>query len=285
MAVNFRFGAFMRVFSTYAGLSIGKGPIILTIGKFDGLHLGHLALLSEAKRYADQLKGTLVVITFKNHPLEVLNRQAAISKIYSQSHKLKLFEEHGVDVVIELEFTVDFSNLTAEQFIEELYKHLQFKILVLGHDARIGKGRQGNSNAMLEISKKFRFKLEYIQPFQCDGKIVSSSLIKQAILRGDLKEAAKLLGRKFSLWLPDGLLKVHKGFAVPPELLVNLCLPPKGSYPVEVCQDHLEDSAIAHVDEHKGHAEIVLHLPVCIDPKMPLEIVFYYTETIICLSC
>ncbi|MBA3603975.1 MAG: FAD synthetase family protein [Parachlamydiaceae bacterium] len=221
----------VKVFSCYKDMPRHLTPIVLTIGNFDAVHLGHCAVLKNAKKIADDIDGHLCVLTFSSHPIEVLRPGTTLPKLCTQLHKLSLFEKQNVDVVIFFEFTVSFSLQTAAEFLSSLHGYISFDALVLGHDALVGKDRLGDSAEMQEIAVQLGFKLNYVPPYQVDGTLVSSSAIRRAIQIGDLDNAEKMVGRKFSV-----LTEV----AVVNELQViladasSLCLPPEGVYPVKV---------------------------------------------------
>lgn len=183
----------MIVYTSEEPLPNTLSPAVLTIGNFDGVHCGHRSLLRQARALATQIGGFLVVLTFSNHPLDVLRPQARISRLCSLTEKLNRLQQEGVDVVILREFTPSFAAQTAEQFLCQLHTALPFKILMLGHDARIGSDRQGNTPAMQKLTVALGFDLQYVAPFELDGKVVSSTLIRQFMADGDLLTAKKML--------------------------------------------------------------------------------------------
>lgn len=221
----------MEVFSSYQEISAEWAPLVLTIGKFDSVHLGHRLLLDLAKTKASEIKGYLCVLTFANHPAEVLKKGVSVQKLCTRAHQLKLFSESGVDGVVLLEFTQQFGQQTAKQFIESLYAQRPFKSLVLGYDASLGCDRQGNTLAMHELAEKIGFELQYSHPCTSEGLIISSSLIRNAIKKGDLATVEKMLGRKYSILT---YIAEESGNKITLDIGENLCLPPPGVYPVEV---------------------------------------------------
>ena len=175
-------------------------PVALTIGNFDGVHKGHQAVLNRVKELAIQENEHSIVLTFLNHPSRVLRPEVNLAMLCTQKHKIKLLKEQNIDATLLIEFTHEFSQQTAEQFLENLYSHFPFKHLVLGHDAVIGKDRQGDPNHIKDLAKQLNFQLEYIPPYISDKTIISSSIVREKIRKGELADAEKLLGRKYSIY-------------------------------------------------------------------------------------
>lgn len=234
----------MKVFSSYNEISADWVPLILTIGKFDFVHLGHRSLLDQARTTAAQMEGYLCVITFANHPIEVLKKGVSVQKLCTRAHQLKLFSESGVDGVILFEFTKEFGQQTAEQFIQSFYQQRPFNALVLGYDASLGSDRQGNTPVMHELARKFGFELQYSEPYKSEGMIISSSLIRSAIKSGDLTTVEKMLGRKYSILAYAAAESSHQIIV---DIREDLCLPPSGIYPVTVFCEGSEFSANAAI--------------------------------------
>ncbi|MGZ3633868.1 MAG: bifunctional riboflavin kinase/FAD synthetase [Parachlamydiaceae bacterium] len=221
----------MKIFSSYNETPSNSKSIVFTIGNFDAVHLGHCALLQQAKQRARDIQGKLLVLTFSNHPIEVLKLGNRIPKLCTLPHKLRLLEEQEVDETILFDFTITFAQQTADAFLSTLRDHFSFDRLILGHDARIGSDRLANSPFMQELAKKHHFVLEYIPPRMHQGQIISSSVIRHFIKHGDLATAKTMLGRSFSI------LTTVKHLS-PTECVLNgiadLCLPPIGEYQVIV---------------------------------------------------
>lgn len=230
----------MEVFSSYHEIPVDWNPLVLTIGKFDSVHLGHSSLLEQARATANRLQGHLCVLTFVNHPIEVLKKGSKIQRLCTPIHQLKLMSESGVDGVLLLKFTKQFAKQTAEQFIDSIYQHRPFKALVLGYDARLGSDRQGETSFMYALGDQFGFELHYSIPYANDGIIVSSSLIREAISCGDLALVEKMLGRKYSI---VAIAAEETDCKIVVASLANLCLPPAGVYPVTVFCGETEFSA------------------------------------------
>ncbi|MFC2049050.1 riboflavin biosynthesis protein RibF [Chlamydiota bacterium] len=222
-----------------------KGLLALSIGNFDGIHLGHQAILKRLKELAPQI----AVFTFTNHPAEVL-RGASISRLTTLAHRLALLEKWGVDHVILATFTHAFAEQSAETFLRALKMQIPFSHLILGHDAAIGHDRRRD---LQSLSKPLAFALEYLEPVTLNSQIVSSSAIRKHILAGELKQASALLGRPYSIFatVEPGQGKGREiGFHTANLPVNGLALPPLGVYAVEVHLGNERLPAVANL----GHA-------------------------------
>ncbi|RLA85160.1 MAG: riboflavin biosynthesis protein RibF [Deltaproteobacteria bacterium] len=174
-----------------------KHPVV-TIGSFDGVHLGHQALIRRAIEEARRVKGEAVVLTFNPHPMKVLFPQKRLMLITPHEKKLGLFEDMGVDVVIGHPFTRQLSEKPPEAFVEEiLYRGIRPLKVVVGYNFTFGKGRSGTAETLRDLGNAFGFEVEVLDPFRVDSKPVSSSRIRELILQGDLQGASRLMGRRF----------------------------------------------------------------------------------------
>lgn len=204
-------------------------PVALTIGNFDGVHLGHQAVLKRLKTSASQT----VVLTFSNHPAEVLHH-ATIPRLTTLPHRLALLEQIGIDQVMLIPFTQEFAKQSAETFLTLLKKHIPFTHLILGYDAVIGHDRKRD---LQQLCGTLDFSLEYLPPITHQAQIISSSLIRKHIQNGELDLASSFLGRPYSI-----LSTVQKGHGKGKEIgfqtanlpVEGLVLPPFGVYAVQV---------------------------------------------------
>lgn len=225
-------------------------PVVLSIGNFDGMHLGHKAVLAKAKRIAKEKHHPLAVITFSNHPSEVLRPSEKTPLICTPEHKIKLLQEEGVDLLILLTFTKEFSEQSPEAFLNKVYSSLPFSDLVLGHDATLGKNREGDKERVMACATQLNATVHYIDPLNIEGNVVSSSKIRKAIQAGDFESVAKFLGRKYSTYAP-----IIKGRGVGSPLgyptanisVEGLCLPPQGVYAVKLIYDGKAFAGVANL--------------------------------------
>ncbi len=178
-----------------------ENPTILTIGTFDGVHLGHQKLLARLNELKQQHGLKTVVLTFEPHPRKVLFPEQKDLKIITViDEKLYLLEKYGVDVTVVYPFNKAFSQLEVKDYLEEiLLKQLNVKHLVIGYDHRFGKDRLGDINTLKEHATKYGFTIEEISKQDIDSMAVSSTNIRKAIEAGEIEKANAFLGHSFFL--------------------------------------------------------------------------------------
>jgi len=169
-------------------------PLGLTLGTFDGIHLGHQHLLRELRQKVTD-KGTLALITFTEHPAEVLKNRPPQPMIYNQETKMKLLEQQGVDLVILLDFSPKIFNLSFDEFIQNIRNYYPFTQLVLGKGSAFGKNRMGDELQIKQLGMQMGFEAHYIEKIKKKGELISSGYIRELLKKGDLSGAAELLGR------------------------------------------------------------------------------------------
>ena len=176
-----------------------KRPVLLTIGVFDGVHLGHRFLLDHLIARAKE-KGCLsCVVTFKTHPEKVLGRRATLPWICTLQERVRLLKAAGIDVVVPITFTRDVANLTARDFVVLLKRHLNMCDMVLGPDFALGKGRKGDPEHLRSIGEELGFRVEVVRPARIGSEVISSSAIRQLLAEGDIKRVEQMMGRFFHL--------------------------------------------------------------------------------------
>jgi riboflavin kinase / FMN adenylyltransferase len=176
-------------------------PAIVTIGTFDGVHLGHQKILKRLFELKQETGLKTVVLTFEPHPRKVLfPDQKNLRLITTINEKLELFEKYGVDVAVVYPFTSEFSKLESELYVRQiLIKQLNVNYLVIGYDHRFGKDRQGDIHTLKEFAAAEDFLIEEISAKDIDNIAVSSSKIRKALEEGDLDLATNYLGHRFFL--------------------------------------------------------------------------------------
>lgn len=183
-----------------------KRPV-LAIGVFDGLHLGHRFVIKKTVKQAKRIRGISIVMTFYPHPNHVLRPARYLPFLVSLKHRLKLIESLKVDVCIVVDFTKNFSNLSAQDFVERfIIKNIRPQEIFVGSNFTFGKSRGGHVGLLKKLGDFYGFKTREIAPFKLSGKIISSTLIRSLIKKGNLKKAGLFLGRPVSI-----LGKVIKG--------------------------------------------------------------------------
>ena len=170
-------------------------PSFLTIGNYDGIHLGHQAILKKLIRESKSNNILSSVMTFEPHPREFFSPKLAPTRIISLREKLEYFDELKIDQVSIVNFNDEFSRKSYLDFIEILKKNIQAKKIIIGNDFRFGKQREGNIDKLIDnsIDVCVMNKIEY------KGERVSSTIIRDSLAAGDLKRAAMLLGRSYSI--------------------------------------------------------------------------------------
>lgn len=215
---------------------------VLTIGNFDGVHRGHLALFDTVKARARQVEGQSVVLTFDPHPIKLMKPEKAPPLITPTEQKLQLIDAAGIDVILCLRFTRQFASLSAEDFVQNvLVRKIGIRELVVGYDYAFGRNREGNTASLKAAGRKFGFEVHVMDPVHIDSTLVSSTAIRQLVRAGQLDEAKKLLGRNYQI---TGTVKTGKnrggrllGFPTANLNVVDELVPQRGVYAVEVLTD------------------------------------------------
>ncbi len=178
-----------------------ESPTIVTIGTFDGVHVGHQKILQRLKELKEKTGFKTVVLTFEPHPRKVLfPEQQDLKLITLINEKLELLDKYGVDVTVVYPFSTDFSQLDSELYVKEiLIRQLNVKHLVIGYDHKFGKNRKGDIATLREFSSAHQFSIEEISARDIDHIAVSSSRIRKAVEEGNLELASGFLGHNFFL--------------------------------------------------------------------------------------
>lgn len=190
----------MKIFQDLTAINSIPNPV-LTIGTFDGVHVGHQKILQQVKKEAEKIGGESVLFTFFPHPRMVLYPEShGLKLLQTQEEKMAKLARVGVENCIVYPFTFDFSRLSAIEFVRDiLVNKLQIKKLVIGYDHQFGKNREGNIEFLKEICEVYGFEVIEIPAQDIDAVNVSSTKIRKAILNGDLAKANEYLGERFEL--------------------------------------------------------------------------------------
>jgi len=215
---------------------------VVTIGTFDGVHLGHRKVISRLNEIAREVGGESVIFTFYPHPrLVVSANESNLRLLSSFTEKAELLEKAGVNHLVVFPFTIDFAEMSYEEFIREiLIGKMNIHTLVVGHDHRLGKKREGSYENILALQKKLSFNVEKIDTFILDEVDISSSKIRAAIQNGDIDKANSFLGYNYSI---QGIVvegkKIGRGIGFPTANLIcgdtYKLIPVEGVYAVTVC--------------------------------------------------
>jgi len=190
----------MEIFNNLADITEPFTNSFVTIGNFDGVHLGHHMLFSEVVSRAYQKQGTSVVVTFEPHPLQVVRPEIGIKLISTYEQKVELISLAGIDVLVVIPFTRDFAATSAEAFVDDiLIRIIGVKELVVGYDYAFGRGRQGNIEFLREQGRLKGFPVTVVEPYYVDDMLVSSSKIRELVSQGRMMDVKKLLGRSYQI--------------------------------------------------------------------------------------
>ncbi len=190
----------MEVYLGLDGLTASMANPVVTIGAFDGIHLGHQQLIERVKARALELDGTGVLLTFEPHPQRVIAPGTAPPLLTSREEKIPLLEETGLDAVVILPFNRELSEMEAEDFVSGiLCKAIGVRFLVLGHDHAFGKGRRGRPELLRLMAPDHGFDLEVVTAVRENGDPITSTLIRNHLHDGDVEKARNLLGRPYGV--------------------------------------------------------------------------------------
>ena len=232
----------MKIFRNFEDVKVIRNPVVTT-GSFDGVHIGHIAILNRLKMLAEKHNGESVLITFDPHPRKVLYPDTAgkdLKLINSQEEKLELLERAGLDNVIIIEFTREFSKITSEQFVRDfLHDKLHSKVVVVGFNHHFGFNKEGDYKQLWAWQEKYNFEAEEIPEQEVHHETVSSTRIRQAISDGYIQRANAYLDHYYiimgkpEVYFPAGIS------GLPPLVKVPLTeesklLPSPGIYAVSV---------------------------------------------------
>ncbi len=188
----------MLVFRGYS--QTAPNDTVLTIGNFDGVHVGHRALLKKLKVVAENSDLLPAALTFEPHPREFFSPDSAPARLSTLREKLELIADEGVALACVCHFNARFAALSAEEFIERvLVGCLRVKHLIIGDDFRFGAARRGNFALLCEAGERFGFKVDAMDSVTVEGERASSSAVRSALADGNMAHAARLLGRPYSM--------------------------------------------------------------------------------------
>lgn len=229
----------MKIHTNLDNFSVNR-PVV-TIGTFDGIHLGHMKVIDALKEIAEKTKGESVIFTFYPHPRLVLNPDEKNLRLINTIEEKKiLLAETGIDHLVIFPFTIEFSKLSYQQFVSEiLIGKMKMKHLVVGYDHKFGNNREGNFTDLLSMAKTLDFSIEKIKALNVKSDNISSTKIRKALADGDIQKANKYLGYKYfikgtvvlgqklgrTLGFPTANIDAHESYKL---------LPKDGVYAVKV---------------------------------------------------
>lgn len=215
-------------------------PKVLSLGMFDGVHLGHISIINQLKRIATEKNFETALLTFWPHPRKVFNPNDDLKLLNTLEEKLNLLEKSGVDILLIKEFDEEFRNLTGEEFIKQiLVEKLNVKHIIIGHDHVFGKNKSGNFELLQKLSSELGYEVEQLEALKNEDDFnISSTKIRNCLLKGNVLGANEMLGYHYSISgkVIDGK-KLGRTIGYPTanlEIDELKLLPKKGAYIVEV---------------------------------------------------
>jgi len=173
---------------------------VITIGVFDGVHIGHKAVIKKVVKKAKSAGLKSAVVTFDPHPLKILDPNHFVPSLIALKHRIDLIKGLGIDEVLVMKFNKNVAKLSPEKFVEDiLIKKMGAKYIVVGEDFCFGKGALAGTEKLKTISKERSVKIEIVSPVKKNSHIISSTVIRRLIMNGDIHRASQLLGRPFSI--------------------------------------------------------------------------------------
>lgn len=220
----------MQLFTSLASARLEQASV-LSVGVFDGVHLGHHHLFATVKKIARQRNLLTGAVALDPHPREVLKPEVPFRYLTAAEERVKLLEALGLDFLVVQPFSLEFSHTTAREFVLLLRNNLRMEVLVAGPDFALGHGREGDLPTLRRLGQELGFSVEIVEPLEIEGVPVRSTIIRSLIQEGLLPEAGSLLGRPFTV---SGLMERSASQAKDEKISLQLgekqILPPQGRY-------------------------------------------------------
>ncbi|MFB3886809.1 MAG: bifunctional riboflavin kinase/FAD synthetase [Thermodesulfobacteriota bacterium] len=211
---------------------------VVTLGNFDGVHLGHQRIFEKLKEEARKVHGEAVVITFEPHPLKVLSPGTFLPLLTPFQRKMTLIDKSGIDQVLCIEFSLTFAGMSPLEFVRDiLVEKVHATKVLVGYNYRFGKGKSGDVNTLRDICGRFNISVKVMEAMTVDHTVVSSSKIRELISTGEVEKASKLLGRDYPVIgrVIKGAKRGHTlGFPTANLEITEELYPKRGVYAVEV---------------------------------------------------
>jgi len=191
----------MEIFNDLSSLQQNNNCVV-TIGTFDGVHLGHQTIIRTLKEKAEEHECCTTIVTFEPHPQFVIQpkRKNGLKLLTLIDEKIAILEKLGIDRLIVIPFTPEFSQLSSLEFIEKiLIAKIGFKYIIIGYDHAFGRNRDGNQSVLEQLSHQFNYQIFTVQPFRYGDVVISSTQIRKLIANGDIEKAAQYMGRSYHI--------------------------------------------------------------------------------------
>lgn len=251
-------------------LEASLGRLFVVVGVFDGLHLGHQYLLDHLVGEAARLDATPAVLTFDHHPDEVLTGSAP-PLLCDPGERLERLAEAGVGVTIVQHFDVALRETPYDAFVRRIAGRVELAGFLMTPDSAFGFERRGTPESVAALGRELGFEVAVVPPFTLDGTPVASSAVRAAIAEGDLREAARLLGRPVSLSgvAGDGAIDDDHGTTTPVHFALPVAMPPTGAYLVRLVTQHADWMATLRIRED---GFVAIHAPVAVPTGSPIRL-------------
>ena len=173
---------------------------VITLGNFDGIHLGHQELVRMVMKRAQEIRGQSMVVTFRPHPLKVLAPEKCPPLISIYEEKIELFRKLGIDVLVKIPFSLHFAEMSPRDFVRKiLCDLLGLKEIFVGYNYRFGRGREGTTQTLRAMGEEFNFRVNEVKQIALKSEVISSTRIRQLLTAGEVEHAAELLGRPYAI--------------------------------------------------------------------------------------
>ena len=226
----------MKIFVDFRSIALTKANVAVTVGVFDGVHIGHQTVIQRLISKAKNRDLLAAILIFDPSPVEYFQSSQHKSSLTDRNQKITIFERLGLDLMVMVPFSSSIVRQSADEFLQEvLIRQLRAKAVVSGYDWQFGKGRAGNPRFLKSVGERYGVDIEIVAPRYIDGKPVHSTWIRKEVERGNLNLVANLLGRKYAIagTVIKGDQRGRKiGF---PTVNINtgeLVLPPSGVYAI-----------------------------------------------------
>lgn len=259
----------MNVLHDMTELMALRGPVAFAVGVFDGVHLGHQAVIQSALDFTEKHGGTTVVLTFDPHPLRVLRPESAPLLLCSTAHKLHILKQFGVQHVLVLPFTSEMAKTDANAFIASIVSSCQpLGFISVGYTWSFGRGREGNVHQLMQMGQAHGFGVYGVPEVKIGEEVVSSTLIREAVRTGKFQKAERMLDRAYTVMgkvVKGRQLGRQLGFPTANIAVENEELPPLGVYAADVVLNGVKCSGVANLGfrptvETHGERTLEVHL-------------------------
>ncbi len=243
----------MQLIQTIDSLPRDLGNTVMTIGNFDGLHIGHQVLIRRLQEHSKRLAVPSVLMTFHPHPLRVLSPDHPLQLINSFDEMVAILKRFGIDYLLSIPFTPKFSHGSAEDFLKDvIMTHLHPLVIVVGQNHRFGNNRYGDIQTLRDFGQQHDIWVEVISPVILDGMAVSSTLIRDLIRSGELEQAEKLLGHPYRITgsVQEGMGRGRQiGYPTANLSIKDKVIPPHGVYATQTTLNETVYPSISYLGQ------------------------------------